>query len=196
VPANGDTYLMNANQLMDRMAMTLGGRVSEELHFDTVTSGASDDFKKVTRMATAMVTAWGMSRKIGPLHFDDDGEQRFQKPFSEETGKAIDSEVRRIVDEAYTQCKDLLTARKKEVGLIAEELLSKEMLTRDDMVRLLGHRPFEDKGEFHKYFDGSRSELPTPPTGTPGAPPPEDIPPGLGGSDPHPTPTIFTEERL
>src|ERR1700712_1251370 len=85
VPKDGDTYLMNAQQLMDRMAMTLGGRVSEELNFETVTSGASDDFKKVTHMATAMVTRFGMSEKIGPISFDDDGQQQFQKPFSEET---------------------------------------------------------------------------------------------------------------
>jgi AFG3 family protein len=78
----GDTYLMNVNQLMDRMAMTLGGRVSEELHFETVTSGASDDFNKVTRMATAMVTKWGMSKKLGPLHFEDD-ENKLHKPFAE-----------------------------------------------------------------------------------------------------------------
>src|ERR1700748_195634 len=79
---NSDTYLMNVNQMMDRMAMTLGGRVSEELHFDTVTSVASDDFKKVTQMATMMVTRFGMSRKIGYLSFNDDGQQ-FHKPFSE-----------------------------------------------------------------------------------------------------------------
>src|ERR1700761_8815114 len=93
----GDTYLMNVSQLMDRMAMTLGGRVSEELHFETVTSGASDDFRKVTAMASAMVTKFGMSKKIGFL-FWDESNQQFQKPFSEETAKNIDSEVRRIVD--------------------------------------------------------------------------------------------------
>jgi AFG3 family protein len=82
---NGDTYLMNVNQLMDRMAMTLGGRVSEELHFDTVTSGASDDFRKVTQMATAMVSKWGMSKKIGYIYFEDsDQGQQLTKPFSED----------------------------------------------------------------------------------------------------------------
>lgn len=141
---DGDSYLMNVNQLMDRMAMTLGGRVSEELHFPTVTSGASDDFNKVTRMATMMVTKWGMSNKIGYLYFEDDSQQQLHKPFSEETAKNIDSEVRRIVDEAYKQCRDLLSEKKKEIGLIAEELLSKEVLSRDDMIRLLGSRPFED----------------------------------------------------
>ncbi|KAK0652062.1 peptidase family M41-domain-containing protein [Cercophora newfieldiana] len=158
---SSDAYLMNTNQLMDRMAMTLGGRVSEELHFPTVTTGASDDFKKVTRMATTMVTQWGMSEKVGPLHFKSD-ENTLQKPFAESTAQTIDAEVRRIVDEAYKQCKDLLIARKKEVALVAEELLRKEMLTRDDLVRLLGPREWPDKEEFTKYFDGKQGTAPPP----------------------------------
>jgi AFG3 family protein len=150
-----DAYLMSTNQLMDRMAMTLGGRVSEELHFDAVTTGASDDFKKVTRMATSMVTQWGMSDVVGPIHFDEE-ENRVQKPFAEDTGRKIDAEVRRIVDEAYRMARELLTARKREVGLVAEELLRKEMLTRDDLVRILGPRPFSDNHQaFEKYFSGS-----------------------------------------
>jgi AFG3 family protein len=157
---NGDTYLMNVNQLMDRMAMTLGGRVSEELHFDTVTSGASDDFRKVTQMATAMVSKWGMSKKIGYIYFEDGEGQQLTKPFSEDTAKNIDMEVKRIVDEAYKQCKDLLTEKKHEVGLVAEELLTKEMLGREDMIRLLGPRPFEDSQDFHKYFSGEYGKAP------------------------------------
>ena len=153
----GDVNLMNVKQLMDRMAMTLGGRVSEEIWFDTVTSGASDDFNKVTRMATAMVTEWGMSPKIGYLHYRDD-EQRLHKPFSEETARNIDGEVKRIVDEAYKQCKDLLTEKKDQVNAVAQELLKKEMLVRDDMVRILGKRPFEEKDNFSKYFDNTEGK--------------------------------------
>jgi AFG3 family protein len=173
----GDTYLMNVNQLMDRMAMTLGGRVSEELHFDTVTSGASDDFNKVTRMATAMVTKWGMSKKLGPLHFEDN-ENKLHKPFAEATAQTIDSEVRRIVDEAYKQCKELLTEKKTQVGIIAEELLAKEVLGRDDMVRLLGPRPFEENKDFTKYFGGGQSSAPPPfpNEGTTDTPPEEPSP--------------------
>ncbi|KIW17366.1 hypothetical protein PV08_04560 [Exophiala spinifera] len=166
LPAGGnDVYLMSVKQLMDRMAMTLGGRVSEEIWFDTVTSGASDDFNKVTRMATAMVTEWGMSSKIGYLHYKDD-EQRLHKPFSEETARQIDLEVRRIVDDAYKQCKDLLLEKKEQLQAVAEELLKKEVLVRDDLVRILGPRPFEDQGDFHKYFDnrGGKSAPPPPPT--------------------------------
>lgn len=168
---------MNVNQLMDRMAMTLGGRVSEELHFETVTSGASDDFNKVTRMATAMVTTWGMSKKLGPLHFQDD-DNKLHKPFSEATAQTIDSEVRRIIDEAYIQCKDLLTEKKKELGIIAEELLKKEVLGRDDMVRLLGKRPFDENKDFIKYFGGGEKSAPMPfPTeNTDDTPPAPDVP--------------------
>jgi AFG3 family protein len=161
---------------MDRMAMTLGGRISEELHFDTVTSGASDDFNKVTRMATAMVTKWGMSKKLGPLHFEDD-ENKFHKPFAEATAQTIDAEVRRIVDEAYKQCFDLLTAKKKEIGLVAEELLSKEVLGRDDMVRLLGPRPFDENKDFTKYFGRGTSAPPPFPGETTDTPPPEQASP-------------------
>lgn len=174
----GDTYLMSTKQLMDRMAMTLGGRVSEELHFETVTSGASDDFNKVTRIATAMVTKWGMSKKLGPLHFEDD-DNKFNKPFAESTAQTIDSEVRRIVDEAYVQCKELLTEKKKEIGIVAEELLAKEVLGRDDMVRLLGKRPFDENKDFVKYFNNEpvkKSAPPPPPTEETGHGPEEPAP--------------------
>jgi len=115
---------MNVSQLMDRMAMTLGGRVSEELHFETVTSGASDDFNKVNRMATAMVTKWGMSKELGFVYYEE-YDQKLNKPFSEDVARKIDLEVRKIVDAAYQQCKTLLTEKKKEVGIVAEELLAK-----------------------------------------------------------------------
>lgn len=159
---NSDSYLLNVNQLMDRMAMTLGGRISEELHFETVTSGASDDFNKVTRLATAMVTKWGMSKKLGTLHFEDNSESSFQKPFAEETAQIIDAEVRRIIDEAYKKCKDLLTEKKDKIAIVAEELLSKEVMDRNDMVRLLGKRPFDENKEFEKYFGGSEKSAPPP----------------------------------
>ncbi|KAJ5724155.1 Mitochondrial respiratory chain complexes assembly protein YTA12 [Penicillium malachiteum] len=184
LPAGGDTYLMNTNQLMDRMAMTLGGRVSEELHFETVTSGASDDFNKVTAMATAMVTKFGMSKKLGYIYYEEDPQQQIHKPFSEDTARSIDIEVRRIIDEAYKQCRDLLTEKKAEVGIVAEELLSKEVLGRDDMIRLLGPRPYPESGEFAKYFDGKGGQTFAPPE------PPQDPEETLGkdGRDQTPIP--------
>ncbi|KAJ6141308.1 Mitochondrial respiratory chain complexes assembly protein YTA12 [Penicillium chermesinum] len=174
LPANGDTYLLNTRQIMDRMAMTLGGRVSEEIHFDTVSSGASDDFNKVTQLATAMVTKYGMS-KLGFIYYDESTTQQYTKPFSEETGRNIDIEVRRIINDAYKQCSDLLKEKKKEVGLVAEELLSKEVLSRDDMVRLLGPRPFTESNEFSKYFNNR--------DGTVIAPPASEDPEATSGKD-------------
>ncbi|KAI1308793.1 ATP-dependent metallopeptidase Hfl [Xylaria venustula] len=183
----GDAYLMSYNQLMDRMAMTLGGRISEEIHFPTVTTGASDDFSKVTRMATAMVTQWGMSDKVGPIYFKND-ESKIHKPFSETTGQIIDAEVKRIVEEAYKKCKDLLTEKKKEVGIVAEELLSKEVLVRDDMVRLLGPRPFDDREDFAKYFGEEAKKPPTDPTEPPSSPHLPDSP-----EPPPPSPATFQQ---
>lgn len=208
----GDEVLLNMRQMMDRMAMTLGGRVSEELHFDTVTSGASDDFNKVTRMATAMVTKWGMSDKIGYIYYPDASESQdaqLNKPFSEETARQIDEEVKRIVNEAYTQCKQLLTEKKKEVGIVAEELLKKEMISRDDMVRLIGPRPYETKGDFDKYFGGrgsgdgaERGEGKNPGgigdsgSGSGGAAPGTNLPPGIGRSPEEPAPTLYRELEM
>ncbi|KAI1420636.1 peptidase family M41-domain-containing protein [Xylaria sp. FL1777] len=186
----GDAYLLSYNQLMDRMAMTLGGRISEELHFPTVTTGASDDFSKVTKMATAMVTMWGMSDKVGPLHFQND-ESKIHKPFSEMTGQTIDAEVKRIIDEAYKQCKDLLIEKKKEVGIIAEELLRKEVLVRDDMIRLLGPRPFDDRDDFSKYFGQEAKKPPTSPTEPPSSPSLPDSP-----EPPSPSPSPATFQQL
>jgi AFG3 family protein len=176
----GDAYLMNVQQLMDRMAMTLGGRISEELHFPTVTTGASDDFRKVTQMARRMVTEWGMSERVGPMHYSEDGNQ-LQKPFSETTAQAIDAEVRAIVDKAYAQCRELLESKRKEIELVAEELLSKEVLVRDDMVRLLGPRPFGDHQDFEKYFggQGQKSAPPPPPAEEAGSEPPEQPSPAF-----------------
>ncbi|KAF2860718.1 ATP-dependent metallopeptidase Hfl [Piedraia hortae CBS 480.64] len=204
LPGGGsDPALMSINQLMDRMAMTLGGRVSEEMFFDTVTSGASDDFNKVTRLATAMVTKWGMSEKIGYIYYPDAGEtpeMQVQKPFSELTAQAIDAEVRRIVTEARTRCRDLLEEKRKELVIIAEELLKKEEITRDDLVRLLGPRPWPDKEEFSKYFSGSPGPIggshgPTVPgPNEPGPAGPEkrggNLPPQLGGSGGEAAPTV------
>ncbi|HEY0221390.1 MAG TPA: ATP-dependent zinc metalloprotease FtsH, partial [Lactovum miscens] len=156
-----DTYLSSEVELMDMMAMTLGGRVSEELHFESVTSGASDDFSKVTRIATHMVTTCGMSEKVGLVNFEQDPQsQSMTKPFSDYTATMIDEEVKRIVDGAYKLCKDLLVSKKAEIGLVAEELLTKEVITREDMIRLLGKRPFVERNDaFDKYLADAEIEV-------------------------------------
>ncbi|KAG0666531.1 Mitochondrial inner membrane m-AAA protease component [Monosporozyma unispora] len=155
----GDIFLLSEQQLKDRITMSLGGRVSEELHFDTVTSGASDDFKKVTNMATAMVTQLGMSPKIGWINYQKKSESDLTKPFSDDTGDIIDSEVQRIVNECYERCKKLLQEKAADVEKVAQLLLSKEVLTREDMIAMLGKRPFPERNDaFDKYLNESETK--------------------------------------
>ncbi|CAI5756778.1 unnamed protein product [Candida verbasci] len=151
-----DVYLMSTLQLYDRMVMILGGRVSEELHFASVTGGAHDDFKKVTNIAQSMVLRFGMSEKVGLVNYADTRSQDdLTKPFSDATSRKIDQEIQRIVSECYKTCKELLIEKSKEVELVAQELLKKEFITREDMIRLLGKRPFPETNDaFDKYLDG------------------------------------------
>ena len=160
-----DQYLISEEQFQHRMIMALGGRVSEELHFPSVTSGAHDDFKKVTQMAHAMVTSLGMSKKVGYLAYDqDNGGLQINKPFSQKTARNIDTEIKRIIDDAHTQCVKLLTEKLDEVDKVAKELLKKEAITREDMIRLLGPRPFPERNEaFEKYLDPKNTKPPTAP---------------------------------
>lgn len=154
----GDIYLLSEQQLKDRMTMALGGRVSEELHFSSVTSGASDDLKKVTRMATAMVTQLGMSPKIGWINYQRKDESDLTKPFSLETGDIIDAEVFRIVQECHDRCAGLLKEKSEAVEKVAKLLLKKEILTREDMISMLGKRPFPERSDaFDKYLSESET---------------------------------------
>lgn len=155
----GDIYLLTEQQLRDRITMSLGGRVSEELHFSSVTSGASDDFKKVTRMATAMVTELGMSPKIGWINYKKRDDTDLTKPFSEETGTIIDEEVYRVIQECHDRCTRLLKEKADEVEKVAQLLLKKEVLTREDMISMLGKRPFPERNDaFDKYLNEAEAE--------------------------------------
>ncbi|VEU20702.1 DEKNAAC101635 [Brettanomyces naardenensis] len=169
-----DQYLISEEQFEHRMIMALGGRVSEELNFEDVTTGAADDLQKVTKMANAMVLKLGMSKKLGTIVFEpQDTQMQVHKPFSEETFEMIDSEVHRLINDAYGKCRKLLTEKLDDVDKIAKELLKKEVITRDDMIRILGPRPFEEKNDaFKKYLlpkDG-KGENPHADTGEAAAP--------------------------
>lgn len=140
-----EVYIRNTDHLMDDMCMSLGGRAVEELVFGKISTGALSDLQHVTRMAYAMISMYGMSDKIGNISFyDPQSEGGFTKPYSEETGKVIDEEVRRVVNEAYQKVKNLLSDKIESVRTIAEELLKKEVLYKDDLVRLIGIRPFAE----------------------------------------------------
>ncbi|KAI8090982.1 peptidase family M41-domain-containing protein, partial [Gilbertella persicaria] len=147
-----DQYLYSKKQLLDRMCMTLSGRISEEIFFDTITTGAQDDLQKVTKMAYAQVTNYGMNDKLGPVSFSDpQNENQFQKPFSEKTGTLIDSEVRNLVNEAYARATKLLHEKKDSIEKVAKLLLDKEVLIREDMENLLGKRPFAEHTVYDEY---------------------------------------------
>ncbi|ORY90315.1 peptidase family M41-domain-containing protein [Leucosporidium creatinivorum] len=135
-----ERYLYTTEQLSDRMCMTLGGRVAEEIFFGRITTGAQDDLQKITRMAFEVCANYGMNSTVGPLSYrqDQDG---FQKPFSEKTAELLDNEVRKMVNLAHERTTQLLTDKKEEVEKVAQLLLSREVLSRDDMIALLGPRP-------------------------------------------------------
>jgi len=133
-------------ELLDGLAMTLGGRAVEELVFRKISTGALSDLQQVTRVAYAMVSVYGMSDKIGNVSFyDPNNENSFQKPYSEETGKVIDAEVRKLSEEAYIRVKKLLLEKMEFVKIIAEELLLKEVIYKDDIEKLIGKRPFDEQ---------------------------------------------------
>ncbi|HRF17060.1 MAG TPA: ATP-dependent zinc metalloprotease FtsH, partial [Chitinophagaceae bacterium] len=141
-----EQYLYNTDQLNDQICMTLGGRASEEIFFSKISTGAQNDLQQITRMAYAMVTVYGMNDKVGNISFyDPQQENTFTKPYSDETAKLIDEEVRKLIDAAYDRTKKLLTDKKYEVETLATALLEREVLFQSDVEALIGKRPFEDK---------------------------------------------------
>jgi AFG3 family protein len=141
-----EQYLYTTEQLMDQVCMTLGGRAAEEIFFGKISTGASNDLQQITKIAYSMITVYGMNDKIGNVsYYDPSQENQFTKPFSEETGKMIDEEVRKLIEIAYVRTKALLTEKKGDVELLAKQLLEKEVLHQSDVEELIGKRPFEDK---------------------------------------------------
>ncbi|RAJ03917.1 cell division protease FtsH [Chitinophaga skermanii] len=154
-----EQYLYNTEQLMDDICMTLGGRAVEELVFGKISTGAQNDLQVITRMAYAMVTVYGMNEKVGNVSFyDPNNDQAFTKPYSEETAKMIDEEVRILIDKAYVRTKQLLTERLNDVKLLAEELLKKEVLYKDDLERLIGKRPYDQQREHQVNKEGMTTD--------------------------------------
>jgi len=141
-----EQYLYNIDQLTDQICMTLGGRASEEIFFNKISTGAQNDLQQITRIAYAMVTVYGMNDKIGNISFyDPQQETTFTKPYSDETAKMIDQEVRKLIDDAYVKTKELLTEKKADVEKLANALLEREVLFQSDVEALIGKRPFEEK---------------------------------------------------
>jgi cell division protease FtsH len=141
-----EQYLYNTDQLMDQVCMTLGGRASEEICFNKISTGAQNDLQQVTRIAYAMITVYGMNDKVGNVSFyDPQQESAFTKPYSEETAKLIDEEVRKLIEGAYERTKALLDEKREQLETLAEALLEREVLFQSDVEALIGKRPYEEK---------------------------------------------------
>jgi cell division protease FtsH len=141
-----EQYLYNTDQLTDQICMTLGGRASEDIFFGKISTGAQNDLQQITRIAYAMVSVYGMNEKVGNISFyDPQTENTFTKPYSEETSRMIDEEVRKLIDAAYVKTKELLNQKKEQVEKLAEALLEKEVLFQSDVEVLIGKRPYEEK---------------------------------------------------
>ncbi len=142
-----ERQITNTEQLMDEMAATLGGRAAEEVVFRKISTGALNDLERVTKQAYAMVMYYGLNDKVGNLsYYDSSGqsEYAFSKPYSESTAKLIDEEVHKLIDSAYQKAKDILIEHKDNLAQLAEKLLEKEVIFREDLVSIFGERLFED----------------------------------------------------
>ena len=170
-----EQYLYNTDQLIDQICMTLGGRASEDIFFGKISTGASNDLQQITKIAYSMVTVYGMNDKVGNIsYYDPAQENYFTKPYSEETGKMIDHEVRKLIDEAYIKTKKLLQEKRGDVEKLAKELLVKEVLFKSDVEALIGKRPFEEKKILDVEEPVVIAETPSEPTPAPENPSADD----------------------
>ncbi|HVW16826.1 MAG TPA: cell division protein FtsH, partial [Solirubrobacteraceae bacterium] len=184
-----DKFLTTRAELLDTMAMTLGGRAAEEIVFGEITTGASNDLEKVTATAKQMVMRFGMSDKLGPRVFGHDHGQPFlgrefsaEPDYSDEIAREIDDEIRRIVEGAHTRARDILTEHRTSLGTISEILLKRETIEKEQFEALLAGKSELD------VFGSEESEPPAPPSSpTPervGREAPRPLPrPGLAGAE-------------
>lgn len=157
-----EQYLYSTEALLDQMGVALGGRAAEELIFGRITTGAQNDLERVTQMAYSMITLYGMNEKIGNISFNDNqGEFNLKKPYSEAMASEIDTEARKIIDESYVRIKNLLVKHMDELETVAQTLLKKEVIFRDDLEELIGVRPWTDPDA--EILEAAQKEAPTGP---------------------------------
>ena len=143
-----ERMIVQTEQMLDEMCATLGGRAAEKIIFDKISTGALSDLEKVTKQARAMVTVYGLNDEVGNItYYDSSGNDAFVKPYSEETGKKIDKEISKMIEFQYQRAIDLLENNKEKLTALAELLLEKEVIFKDDLQKIFGKRPFEEEEE-------------------------------------------------
>ena len=139
-------------QMFDELVATLGGRASEEVVFGKISTGALNDLEKVTKQAYAMVVYFGLNKEIGNVsYYDSTGQQEysFSKPYSEATAQLIDTEIKKIIEQAYSRAKEILSENRDKLEELASILLKKEVIFREDLEAIFGKRPFDEPHEFN-----------------------------------------------
>jgi AFG3 family protein len=143
-----ERMIVQTEQMLDEMCATLAGRAAEKVMFDKISTGALNDLEKVTRQAKAMVSIYGLNDKIGNITYYDSsgqGEYSFSKPYSEETAKVIDEEISNIIESQYQRAIGILTEHKDKLTTLAELLLEKEVIFKDDLVAIFGTKETPQK---------------------------------------------------
>ena len=141
-----ERMIVQTEQMVDEMCAALGGRAAEKIMFDKISTGALSDLEKVTKPARAMVSIYGLNEKLGNITYYDSsgqGDYGFSKPYSEYTARIIDEEISKIIEEQYARAIDLLKDNKDKLVKLANVLLEKEVIFRDDLELIFGPRPFE-----------------------------------------------------
>lgn len=142
-----ERQITTTDQMLDEMCAALGGRAAEEIVFGKVSTGALSDLEKITKQAYAMVSMYGLNEKVGNISFYDSSgqsEYNFQKPYSEKTAQLIDEEVSKMIETAYKRTKNILSEHKDQLKQLAEKLLEKEVIFKDDLEKIFGKRAFGD----------------------------------------------------
>ena len=145
-----ERQITTTEQIMDEMCAALGGRAAEEIIFGKISTGALSDLEKITKQAFACIVYYGLNERIGNIsYYDSSGqsEYSFNKPYSEYTAKMIDEEVKKMTDIAYAKTKQILISNKVKLTLLAEKLLEKEVIFKEDLEEIFGKRPFEKHDE-------------------------------------------------
>jgi len=154
-----EQYLYTTEQLLDSIKMTLGGRAAEEIVFGKISTGAQNDLERITKLAYAMVTMYGMNKNVGNVSFNDpQGEFGFGKPYSDKTAEMIDIEVRNLISTVYDETIAMLTEHRDDLEKIAQALLEKEIIFQSDLEDLLGKRPFDTRTTYDEFVNGDGAE--------------------------------------